>query len=97
MKCRGAVLLGAGRSWEIREIELDPPRAGEVLVEIAVAGICHSDDHYATGDGVAGERLAAIMQTHGIPLPDLYPMLGGHEGAGRRGRGRRGCAISPAR
>ncbi|AYE94843.1 alcohol dehydrogenase [Mycobacterium paragordonae] len=82
MKCRGAVLLGAGRSWEIREIELDPPRAGEVLVEIAVAGICHSDDHYATGDGVAGERLAAIMQTHGIPLPDLYPMLGGHEGAG---------------
>lgn len=82
MKCRGAVLRGAGRDWEIDEIELDPPKAGEVLVEVAVAGICHSDDHYATGDGVAGERLAAIMRTHGIPVPDLYPMLGGHEGAG---------------
>jgi len=43
MKCQGAVLLGAGRTWEIREIELDPPRAGEVLVKLAVAGICHSD------------------------------------------------------
>lgn len=82
MKCRGAVLRGAGREWEIDEIDLDPPKAGEVLVEVAVAGICHSDDHYATGDGVAGERLAAIMRTYGIPVPDLYPMLGGHEGAG---------------
>lgn len=75
-------MRGAGREWEIDEIDLDPPKAGEVLVEVAVAGICHSDDHYATGDGVAGERLAAIMRTHGIPVPDLYPMLGGHEGAG---------------
>ena len=50
-KCRGAVLLGAGQRWEIRQIDLDPPRAGEVLVQMAVAGICHSDDHYATGDG----------------------------------------------
>jgi S-(hydroxymethyl)glutathione dehydrogenase/alcohol dehydrogenase len=82
MKCRGAVLLDAGRSWEICEIELDPPRAGEVLVKLAVAGICHSDDHYATRDGVAGDRLRAIMQTNAIPVPDLYPMLGGHEGAG---------------
>lgn len=82
VKCRGAVLSGAGRSWEIREIDLGPPRAGEVLVQMAVAGICHSDDHYATGDGVAGEHLAAIMATNGIPVPDLYPMLGGHEGAG---------------
>ena len=54
MKCRGAVLLGAGKSWEVCQIDLDPPRAGEVLLQMAVAGICHSDDHYATGDGVAG-------------------------------------------
>ncbi len=82
MKCRGAVLPGAGRGWEIREIELDPPRDGEVLVRVAVAGICHSDDHYATGDGVAGSRLATIMADNEIPVPELYPMLGGHEGAG---------------
>ena len=82
MQCLGAVLLGAGKNWEVRQVELDPPRAGEVLVQMAVAGICHSDDHYATGDGVAGPRLTAIMETNGIPVPDLYPMLGGHEGAG---------------
>ena len=40
MKCRGAVLDGVGRDWEIREVTLDPPRAGEVLVRMAVAGIC---------------------------------------------------------
>ena len=33
MKCRGAVLPGAGKSWEICQIDLDPPRAGEVLVQ----------------------------------------------------------------
>lgn len=82
MKCRGAVLLDAGRSGEICEIELDPPRADEVPVKLAVAGICHSDDHHATGDGVVGDRLTAILQTNAIAIPDLYPMLGGHEGAG---------------
>jgi len=82
MKCRGAVLRGAGKIWDVCQIDLDPPRAGEVLVQMAVAGICHSDDHYATGDGVAGHRLTAIMETNGFAPPDLYPMLGGHEGAG---------------
>jgi Zn-dependent alcohol dehydrogenase len=62
MKCRGAVLRGAGKIWDVCQIDLDPVRAGEVLVQMAVAGICHSDDHYATGDGVAGHRLTAIMK-----------------------------------
>jgi Zn-dependent alcohol dehydrogenase len=82
MKCRAAVLRGAGKSWEVCQIDLGAPRAGEVLVQVAVSGICHSDDHYATGDGVAGQRLTAILAANGIPVPDLYPMLGGHEGAG---------------
>jgi DNA invertase Pin-like site-specific DNA recombinase len=47
MKCQGAVMRGVGRDWEIEEITLDPPREGEVLVKMAVAGICHSDDHFA--------------------------------------------------
>ena len=50
MKCRAAVLRGVGEDWEIREVDLDPPHAGEVLVRMAVAGICHSDDHLVTGD-----------------------------------------------
>ena len=38
MKCRAAVLRGAGKDWEIQEITLDPSREGEVLVKTAVAG-----------------------------------------------------------
>ena len=49
MKCQAAVLRGVGKDWEIQEITLDPPREGEVLVKMAVAGVCHSDDHFATG------------------------------------------------
>jgi NDMA-dependent alcohol dehydrogenase len=82
MKCQGAVLRGVGQDWEIAEITLDPPREGEVLVKMAVAGICHSDDHFATGDMVPTPELAAIMEAMGSPRLDYFPMLGGHEGAG---------------
>ena len=82
MKCQGAVLRGIGGEWEVQEITLDPPREGEVLVKMAVAGICHSDDHYSTGDGVATEQLAAIVEATGGSVPEFFPMLGGHEGAG---------------
>ncbi|MGB9302549.1 MAG: alcohol dehydrogenase catalytic domain-containing protein [Mycobacterium sp.] len=53
-----------------------------MVVQMAVAGICHSDDHYAMGGGFAGQRMTAIMQRNEIPVPDLYPMPVGHEGAG---------------
>ena len=62
MKCRGAIMRGVGRDWEIEEITLDPPRDGEVLVKMAVAGVCHSDNHFATGDMVPTPELAAIME-----------------------------------
>jgi Zn-dependent alcohol dehydrogenase len=52
MKCQAAVLTGVGKDWDVREIDLDPPREGEVLVKMAVAGICHSDEHMVTGDMV---------------------------------------------
>ncbi len=82
MKCQGAVLRGVGSDWEVREITLDPPREGEVLVKMAVAGICHSDDHFTTGDMVPSPTLAAMMEATGAPVPEYYPFLGGHEGAG---------------
>ena len=50
MKTRAAVLRDMGKDWEIIELELDPPREGEVLVRFAAAGLCHSDDHLRTGD-----------------------------------------------
>ncbi|WP_344427356.1 NDMA-dependent alcohol dehydrogenase [Pseudonocardia ailaonensis] len=66
MRTRAAVLWEQGGKWEVEEVELDPPGPGEVLVELAASGLCHSDEHLVTGD-----------------LPVAYPMVGGHEGAGR--------------
>jgi NDMA-dependent alcohol dehydrogenase len=82
MKCQAAVLRGVGKDWEVQEITLDPPRDGEVLVKMAVAGICHSDDHFTTGDMVPTPALAAIMEATGAPPSEHFPLLGGHEGAG---------------
>ena len=82
MKCQAAILHGVGQDWEIEEITLDPPREGEVLVKMAVAGVCHSDDHYATGDAIMSPDLAAMVEAGGGTVPDVFPLLGGHEGAG---------------
>lgn len=82
MKSRAAVLRGAGKEWEIQEVDLDPPHAGEVLVKVGVAGICHSDDHFATGDSVPNDDMVALMRAAGVPMPSTFPMIGGHEGAG---------------
>lgn len=62
MRCQAAVLPGVG------EVDLDPPRAGDVLVRIAVAGICHSADHFATGDPVNVSK-----QLKGVPFGGLNP------------------------
>jgi S-(hydroxymethyl)glutathione dehydrogenase/alcohol dehydrogenase len=66
MKTRGAVLTRAPGKWEIAELDVDEPRQGELLLKMAATGLCHSDDHVATGD---------------LPI-DLFPIAGGHEGAG---------------
>lgn len=82
MKSHAAVLHGVGQDWQIETIDLDPPRAGEVLVKMAVAGVCHSDDHFATGDSVPDDNLIALIEAAGMPMPEWFPLLGGHEGAG---------------
>jgi S-(hydroxymethyl)glutathione dehydrogenase/alcohol dehydrogenase len=79
MKCRAAVLRGVGMDWEIRAVDLDPPHSGEVVVRMAVAGVCHSDDHLFTGDVVPTPE---VLAASGQPAPDWFPLLGGHEGAG---------------
>jgi NDMA-dependent alcohol dehydrogenase len=75
VKSRAAILHGVGQEWQVTEIDLDPPRAGEALVRMQVAGVCHSDDHYATGDTLADPP-------PGQPHVGPFPLLGGHEGAG---------------
>jgi S-(hydroxymethyl)glutathione dehydrogenase/alcohol dehydrogenase len=66
MKTRAAVAFGAGKLLEIETVELEGPRAGEVLVEIKATGICHTDAFTLSGDDPEG----------------LFPAILGHEGAG---------------
>jgi S-(hydroxymethyl)glutathione dehydrogenase/alcohol dehydrogenase len=50
MKTEAAILWELNTPWSVEEIELDPPKAGEVLVELTASGMCHSDEHIALGD-----------------------------------------------
>jgi NDMA-dependent alcohol dehydrogenase len=76
MKSRAAILHDVGGPWSVEEFELDPPRAGEVLLEMAAAGLCHSDEHILNGDMSASNE---VMEAFG--LPSMFPMIGGHEGS----------------
>lgn len=82
MKSKAAVLRGVGMDWEVTEVDLDPPHAGEVLVKMAYAGICHSDEHFYTGDSVPSKEMEEMMRASGLAVPEWFPMLGGHEGSG---------------
>jgi NDMA-dependent alcohol dehydrogenase len=82
LKSQAAVLRGVGKPWEICEIDLDEPRNNEVLVRIVAAGICHTDDHFATGDGVPAPEMADMLRAAGMDVPEIFPLVGGHEGAG---------------
>jgi NDMA-dependent alcohol dehydrogenase len=77
MKTHAAVLWGTHQDWKIEEIDLDPPKAGEVLVQWGAAGLCHSDEHLVTGDMVVPEEVRVARGQ-----PDMFPVVGGHEGAG---------------
>ncbi|MFD9667566.1 NDMA-dependent alcohol dehydrogenase [Rhodococcus sp. NPDC059968] len=50
MKTKAAVLWGQHEDWIVEEVELDEPRANEVLVKMSASGLCHSDEHLVTGD-----------------------------------------------
>jgi len=66
MKTRAAVAFEAGKPLEICEVDLEGPKAGEVLVEIKATGVCHTDEFTRSGDDPEG----------------LFPAILGHEGAG---------------
>ncbi|MFY8146242.1 MAG: zinc-binding dehydrogenase, partial [Rhodobacter sp.] len=66
MRTRAAVAIAAGKPLEIMEVNLDGPKAGEVMVEIRATGICHTDDFTLSGTDPEG----------------LFPAILGHEGAG---------------
>ena len=47
---RGAIMRSAPGTWEVVDLVVDDPQAGELQVKLAASGLCHSDDHVATGD-----------------------------------------------
>ena len=66
MRTRAAVAFGPGKPLAIETVELDGPKAGEVLVEIKATGLCHTDAYTLSGKDPEG----------------LFPAILGHEGAG---------------
>ncbi len=66
MKTRAAVAFEAGKPLEVVDVELEGPRAGEVLVELKATGVCHTDAFTLSGDDPEG----------------AFPAILGHEGAG---------------
>ena len=66
MKVRAAVAYRAGEPLVVETVDLEGPRAGEVLVEIKATGVCHTDAYTLSGADPEG----------------LFPTILGHEGAG---------------
>jgi S-(hydroxymethyl)glutathione dehydrogenase / alcohol dehydrogenase len=66
MQVRAAVALEAGKPLSVEMIEVQGPKAGEVLVELKATGICHTDEYTLSGKDSEG----------------LFPCVLGHEGAG---------------
>ncbi|MFC3571501.1 S-(hydroxymethyl)glutathione dehydrogenase/class III alcohol dehydrogenase [Paracoccus simplex] len=66
MRTRAAVALEPGKPLEVMEVNLEGPKAGEVMIEIKATGICHTDDFTRSGADPEG----------------IFPAILGHEGAG---------------
>jgi S-(hydroxymethyl)glutathione dehydrogenase/alcohol dehydrogenase len=66
MDVRAAVAFEAGKPLEVTTVQLEGPRAGEVLVEVMATGICHTDEFTRSGADPEG----------------IFPAILGHEGAG---------------
>src|SRR3569833_744460 len=66
MKTRAAVAYAAGQPLTIEDVDLEGPKAGEVMVEVKASGVCHTDEFTRSGADPEG----------------LFPVIFGHEGAG---------------
>ncbi|XP_009700479.1 PREDICTED: alcohol dehydrogenase 1-like [Cariama cristata] len=66
IRCRAAVAWAVGKPLSVEEVEVAPPKAGEVRIKIVATGICRTDEHVLEGS---------------FPNMD-FPVIPGHEGAG---------------
>jgi len=76
MRTRAAVLYAPHTEYKIEEIELDEPKANEVLVRFVASGMCHSDEHMVTGDMAMDPAIIEMLGWQ------QYPIILGHEGGG---------------
>jgi S-(hydroxymethyl)glutathione dehydrogenase / alcohol dehydrogenase len=100
MKARGAVLFEPGKPLEICDVDVAPPRAGEVLVRMSAAGVCHTDLHVMQGKfsaplpavlghegaGVVAEVGSGVTLRAGEPVVPLWRLSCGKCEYCRRGR-----------
>ena len=79
MQTEAAVLWNPGGPWEVGTVDLDPPRRGEVLVRLVASGLCHSDEHFVTGDlpfmgpMIGGHEGSGIVEEVGEGVTELAP------------------------
>lgn len=79
MKIKAAVLHQINTPFSVETVELEPPKTGEVLIKMGVAGVCHSDYHLLTGDTqhplplVAGHEGAGVVEAVGEGVAHLRP------------------------
>ncbi|MBB1029390.1 Zn-dependent alcohol dehydrogenase [Dietzia sp. SLG310A2-38A2] len=79
MKARGAVIHQVGGQWEVQDLEVSEPAEDEILVKVMASGLCHSDDHFVTGDipvnlpMVGGHEGAGIVEKVGSRVTRVKP------------------------
>ena len=77
MRVKAAILDAPETPLVVEELELEEPRAGEVLVRVAASGVCHSDWHVVTGDTkhpmpcVLGHEGAGVVEARGDGVTDV--------------------------
>jgi NDMA-dependent alcohol dehydrogenase len=79
VETQAAVLWKSGGDWEVEPVELDPPRQHEVRVRLVASGMCHSDEHFLTGDVpfmgpmIGGHEGAGVVEEVGPEVTGLAP------------------------
>jgi Zn-dependent alcohol dehydrogenase len=76
---RAAVLRAPGRAVQVEDVDLAPPRSGELLVRVEAAGVCHTELHYMAGDIpcplpiVLGHEGTGVVEEVGAGVEDVAP------------------------
>lgn len=79
MQARGAVIHEVGAKWEVQDLQVGEPADDEILVKVMASGLCHSDDHFVTGDipvdlpMVGGHEGAGIVEKVGAKVTRVKP------------------------